>query len=295
MKKVEIPKKSGGFRTIYVQGPVEKHHYRLLGHELAKFYEKNEALPELAHGFVEGRSPISNAQKHISKKFTLTIDLKNFFDTVTEDLLKKAGVSENQAKRACYDGAARQGLSSSPAAANCAAIPLDRLILEAIKSFNSGDEVIYTRYADDLTFSSDTIEVLLLLRDKIVPEAVKECGFTINPKKTRIQSASYGRRIITGIAVDDKIYATKKQRKLLRAMKHNLQKFKRLLSFLLWTDQYLWFAVLLEINRKNFAKHNGLKEWCELKPPTRSLGGKCVVTATIDKTERFFKLQPGEE
>lgn len=291
MQKINIPKKRGGFRTIYVQGPYEKHNYRILGYELAEFYEKHAVSPEIAHGFVEGRSPVSNAQKHINKKFTLTIDLKNFFDTVTEEHLKKVGIPEKMAQQACYDGATRQGLSSSPAAANCAAILLDRLIVDTLK-IRDGEfsDVIYTRYADDLTFSSDHIEKLLFLRVK-VPELVKEAGFKVNPQKTRIQSAKYGRRIITGVAVDDKIYATKKQRKLLRSMKYNLKRFKDLLAFLIWTKHYLWFSILLEVNRKNFSKYLGLSEWCKLKSPTKSMGGKCLVTSVMHKTNEAFELK----
>lgn len=286
MKKVQIPKKSGGTRTIYVQGPTEKHKYRLLGQELSEFYEKNEAAPNLAHGFVQGRSPVSNALCHTNKKYTLTIDLKNFFDTVTPKHLQIAGVDNEKSEKVCIDGATRQGLSSSPAAANCAAIPLDKLILKTILAEKM--DVVYTRYADDMCFSSDKIEDLLLLKDK-VPELVKIAGFEVNLKKTRIQSSNFGRRIITGIAVDDKIYATKNQRKILRAAKHNVFKLKRLLFYLVQSKNHLWFAILLEINRKNISKYLGMKEWCLLKPPTKSLGGKCYTTMVNAKTKDAFK------
>lgn len=281
MKKIEIPKKSGGTRTIYVQGPHEKHNYRLLGYKLSEFHQKSE-VANVSHGFIEGRSPISNAQQHINKKFTLTIDLKNFFDTITQNHLIRAGVNIEDAKKACYDGATRQGLSSSPAAANCAAIPLDKLIIQEINP-----DIVYTRYADDMSFSSDNLQNLLKIRDKI-PELVKQCGFEINPKKTRIQSSNYGRRIITGVAVDDKIYATKKQRHILRAMKHNLTKLNKLLQFLLWTKNFLAFAVVLEINWKNISKYKGMSEWGKLKAPTKSYSGKYISTFTAEQTKSAF-------
>ncbi len=112
MKTTQIPKKSGGFRTIYVQGTVEKHNYRYKGQLLAEFYEKHGT--GVAHGFIRGKSPISNAKQHLNKKFTLTVDLKDFFDSVTPNHLMKAGVDYDLANESCYDGAARQGLSSSP-------------------------------------------------------------------------------------------------------------------------------------------------------------------------------------
>lgn len=291
MRTVKIPKKSGGKRTIYVQNPWEKHNYRYYGQQLAEFYEKNGN--GVAHGFVSGKSPVTNAQAHIGKKFTLSFDLKDFFDTVTKDHLIRAGVDEELAKRVCYNGATRQGLSSSPTAANCAAIPLDKKIENAIIS-NKGEnffverDIVYTRYADDLTFSSDNLESLIWLRDKIVPGIVKECGFVLNDKKTRIQSSKFGRRIITGVAVDDNVYPRRKQRKILRAATYNIKKLNNLLSFLVWVGKFSLFALILEINRKNVSKYLGLKEWCKLKQPTKSLGGKLISTAIRVRTKEAF-------
>lgn len=279
MKLINIPKKSGGTRLICIQGPHEKHNYRYLGYRLAEFHEKNTPDSNICHGFVEGKSPISNAQQHINKNFTLTVDLKDFFDSVTPEHLIRAGVDTDLANKVCYLGTTKQGLSSSPAAANCAAIPLDRKILGVIPS-----GVTYTRYADDLSFSCDNLQVLVSLRD-ILPRLVEDVGFKINPKKTRIQSSKFGRRIITGVAVDDNIHPTRKQRKILRAARHNLSRLIKLLSFLLWTDQLLMFALLLEVNRKMISQFVGLKEWCKLKQPTKSFGGKLFTTAVIVRTK----------
>lgn len=281
MKSLQIPKKSGGFRTIYVQGPVEKHNYRYKGQLLAEFYEKNGT--GAAHGFVSGKSPVSNAKKHLNKKFTLTVDLKDFFDSVTPDHLIKAGVDCELAKGVCYEGSARQGLSSSPAAANVAAIPLDKDIETVIP-----DRVTYTRYADDLTFSSDYVTDLTYLK-RIIGKIIERNGFTINNKKTRIQSSAFGRRIITGIAVDEKINATKKIRKNLRSAKHNMGKLLKLLNFLNSVNLTKFSGLLLELNRKNLHKLTGLNEWVKLKEPTKSLGGKLITTAINIRTAEAFK------
>ena len=282
MKKIEIPKKSGGKRTIYVQGPNEKRKFRLLGYKMASFFNKNGE--NIAHGFVEGRSPVSNAICHLNKKYTLSFDLKDFFDTVTPEHLKRAGVSEELAGQVCYEGSTKQGLSSSPSAANVAAIPLDKSI---IQSFPPENDIIYTRYADDMCFSSDNINILLELRKKI-PELTQNAGFKINEKKTRIQTSKFGRRIITGIAVDDKIYPLKKQRKKLRAIKHQLTKLYSFATIINITKQFLLFAVILEINRKKISQYIGLKEWCKLKTPTESLGGKLYTTMVSENTKKAF-------
>lgn len=284
MKLVKIPKKSGGKRTICVQGPHEKHKYRYIGYQLAQFYEKNTPDQNICHGFVEGRSPVSNARQHLNKQFSLSLDLKDFFDTVNPALLFKAGVKATLANGACYLGTTKQGLSSSPAAANCAALPMDKKILEIIWQKN----IIYTRYADDLTFSSDNLQDLLILRDDKLPPLIKECGFYINDKKTRIQSAKFGRRIITGIAIDNDIYPTRKQRKTLRAARYNVRKLFNLLSFLLWTNQFMLFALLLETNRKMISRFVGLKEYCKMKLPTKSCKGKLLTTYVNIQTNKIF-------
>ncbi len=288
MKTLEIPKKSGGTRKIYVQGPKEKYNYRYKGYQLAEFYEKHGT--NSAHGFRQGKSPVSNAAQHLNKKYSLTIDLKDFFDTITPKHLIDAGVSLDLANGVCYEGSTKQGLSSSPSAANCAAIPLDKKIHAYISSHNSiyPDKIVYTRYADDLTFSCDRVESLIWLRDKIVPEAVKDCGFEINKKKTRVQSSGFGRRIITGVAVDDKINPRRKQKRILRAAAHNMKKLQKLLSFLVFTNQLMGFVLVLESNRKNISKFIGLREWCKLKEPTKSLDGKLFQTAVKVRTAQAF-------
>lgn len=190
------------------------------------------------------------------------------------------------ANKVCYDGATRQGLSSSPAAANVAAIPLDKEIAVILP-----ENSVYTRYADDLTISSDSISDLMILRERI-PVLVEKCGFKVNNKKTRIQSSQFGRRIITGIAVDDKITATKKIRKNLRAAKHNFGKTIRLLSFLNNIKLHKFAGLLAELNRKNILKLKGLNEWCQLKQPTKSCEGKLFKTAVIVRTKEAFKDTP---
>lgn len=219
MKKIQIPKKNKKeFRTIYVQNKGwEKKKYRSLALILEDFYFTN-LNSEVVQGFMPGRNCVTNAAKHASMTYTLTVDIKDFFDNVTETHLTNVGVSKILAKECMYDGRARQGLSSSPMAANIAAHLLDKDILDIIKD----TDCVYTRYADDLSISSNDITRIKLLREtlKII---VGKYGFAINPKKTRIQSARYGRRIITGIAVDDECHPTRSNKRKLRALKHKLK------------------------------------------------------------------------
>jgi len=144
MHVVKIPKRDGRFRTIYVPDEEEKKMLRELLPDLNRRAEA--AAGETVHGFIPGRSPVSNALRHVGKAYTVTIDLEDFFDTVTEQKLKGKLAGEVLLK-VVVDGAARQGLPTSPAVANIAAADMDRAFLRWIEK--SGKAIVYTRYADD--------------------------------------------------------------------------------------------------------------------------------------------------
>lgn len=248
MHILTIPKGPGTFRTIYAPNETEKaacrrHDYYLAG--LACAHD-----PEgVQHGFTEGRSPVTNARVHIGFRHTLSFDLKDFFDTVTpahvlpmlNDGPTQMGLPGHVLRRdqilaACfYQGAARQGLPSSPALANLAASGMDADLLALRSSmfdvqrsmFRSPARFrpfVYTRYADDLTFSFDHPDVGRVLRER-VPEIVQAHGFAINPAKTQGQSAAAGRRHITGVAVDERgLHPPREIKRRLRAARHQLQR-----------------------------------------------------------------------
>jgi RNA-directed DNA polymerase len=71
----EIPKKSGGVRQLYAPHPDLKAWQRTALKALAEFYEPH---PD-AHGFLKGRSIVSNAAIHVGQPLVLNIDLKDFF------------------------------------------------------------------------------------------------------------------------------------------------------------------------------------------------------------------------
>lgn len=242
MRIVKIPKGRGRFRTIYIPDEDRMRELRaIVGKIAAK--AKRADTNSVAHGFMRGRSPVTNALAHIGHRFTLAMDLSDFFDSVTPD--KVAGrLSKEEIGLVMVDGAARQGLPTSPAVANIAALPMDKAILKSIRK--NGWGVIYTRYADDLSFSFDDEGIIEDLQAAVV-QIVKRCGFNINERKTKLLDQRHGRRIITGVAVDDEgIFPPRAVKRRLRAALH----------------------------QKNADKARGLKEWCKLKPPrTRVSGG----------------------
>lgn len=216
MKKFKIKKRSGGFREIYAPNKSEKKVFiNILKNEL---YQKQIDFP-CAHGFLPDKNIITNAEPHINKKLTISMDLSNFFDTVTIDKVGKK--LSNKVKETCFiDGAARQGLPTSPMIANIIFVEADKKISEELLKIDS--EIVFTRYADDLSISLNDCD-----KDKskkiidTITTIVKRSGFKINEKKTRLQYATSGRREICGVLVDEKsVHTSRRFKHKLRAVKH---------------------------------------------------------------------------
>lgn len=241
MQIFKISKKNGSFRTIYAPNPEEKSHLRWCldhGGITREAEKKMEASGNIQHGFRPGRSAVTNAQQHRNFNYTLCFDLSDFFDSVTPQHVPEFAT----VLYVWQDGAARQGLPTSPALANMAACGMDMAILDMFKierRLSIHDKIIYTRYADDLAFSfnlPDTAEWLT----RSIPELVEKHGFKINPAKTHIQCAKAGVRYVTGVGIDgSKLRPSRDVRRRLRAARHQGRN---------------WEA-------------RGLEEWCKLKLP----------------------------
>ena len=229
MRIFNIPKKSGGTRRIYAPSPDEKAILRDLLSELTATVEPLDCW----HGFTLGRGPLTNAQAHQGFPFTLCFDLSDFFDSCRRDLPALAAFADARWDACFPDGAAGQGLPTSPMLANIAAMGMD-------KDFQSlvGAHAVYTRYADDLTFSSDSKACLETVRERAAA-IVEKHGFQLNPRKTKFQDARFGRRVITGLAVDGECHVTRATKRKLRAASH----------------------------RGHEQQIEGLEEWAKLVPP----------------------------
>lgn len=241
-KIIKIPKKSGGHRTIAVPRYDYKRELRMT---LPKLHSLAAEVcdEKIVHGFMIGKSPVTNAMAHVGYKWSVCFDLADFFDTVTDD---KVAPHCNRIPSACFYSmfqckVAAQGLPTSPLVANIAAAPMDEAIQKAVAPRG----IRYTRYADDLTFSGNNEEDIPFVLQE-VPKIVEAHGFKVNPKKTHVQHSKAGRRIITGVAVDaNGIHPTRAVKRKLRAAKH----------------------------KKRAPQARGLEEWMKLKAPSGNPSG----------------------
>lgn len=267
MKLIRIPKRNGTFRTIYVPSKPEKAACRCWLEDVAGAARMAD-LRDVMHGFTAGRSPVTNATAHRARHYSLCFDLENFFDSVTRAHIQEPLFAQQDFTDTCFvDGAARQGLPTSPAIANLAAAPMDNEII-SLRSAGRFGSFVYTRYADDLTFSFDLESIGLMLQRQI-PVIARRHGFRINESKTRWQCSVAGARHITGIAVASaSIRPTREVKRRLRAAEHALKTgnigrrtLLKLMTKHRGRDTKRSFRTLLK------AQAEGLAEWIKLKPP----------------------------
>ena len=236
----EIPKRSGGKRTISAPKPKLAQVQRwLLQNIVARLPVEADA-----HGFVDGRSVVSNARPHVGRRLVLNLDLESFFPSITfprvRGLLQSVGYSpsistviallctECPRVKMTYDGTAYyvavadralpQGACTSPGLSNAIATRLDR----RLRGLAAKAGWTYTRYADDLTFSSQDFDSLAGFWAS-ARHVIEDEGFRINRKKGRVQRANR-RQEVTGIVVNQKVGLPRRDVRRLRAILHNAEK-----------------------------------------------------------------------
>jgi retron-type reverse transcriptase len=235
-----IPKRSGGERVILAP----KRDLKALQRKALTEIIGKAPVARAAHGFVPGKSIVTNARAHVGKKVILKLDLKDFFPSVTfarvRGMLIALGYpfavaatlallcTEYEREPFTRDDKQYfisvgprylvQGAPTSPALANLVAWQLDRRLtgLAAKRGFT------YTRYADDLVFSGDDETQVRHLRI-ITRKIIEDEHFTVNQAKTRIAKQS-ARQVVTGLVVNDAVGTPRDVRRRLRAILHHAEK-----------------------------------------------------------------------
>lgn len=220
-RKFEIPKRSGGKRIISAPYPtlLECQSW-IYANILTKI-----KIHSSAHGFTFKKSIITKSKLHVGQNHFLKIDLKDFFPSITMNqvitIFKSLGythkVSFYLAALCCYDDVLPQGAPTSPMLSNIVAKGLDNRLLKFSKKF----DLKYTRYADDLAFSGDSIPVKHI---EYISKIINSCGFIVNEKKTILQQEKH-KRIVTGISIaEDVIKVPRAYKRKLKLEIHCIRK-----------------------------------------------------------------------
>ncbi len=223
----EIPKKSGGTREILAPCDSLRILQQKLNHIMSLIYKPKFVV----HGYVKDRGIISNAKQHLKKSYVLNFDIKDFFPSI--NLGRVMGVLKSFfgmgdaaatviANICCYNNTLPQGAPTSPILSNMICFQLDKEMQLIAKQH----QCVYTRYADDLTFSTkkkDFPKSIAYLGDscvhlgKKVLTIIENNGFKVNHGKTRLHS-KYQHLGVTGITVNEKLNVQRQYIKKVRAI-----------------------------------------------------------------------------
>jgi len=166
---------------------------------------------------------LTNAQAHQNSKHILNVDIKSFFDSITTaqvaNVFHSLGYSETGsltlAALTTKDGAAPTGAPTSPMIANA----ILKLLDSQLAMFAGAQNVIYTRYADDLTFSSN--EWIGDGFAAFVAKHVEAHGFKLNTEKTKFMGPG-DRKEVTGLVTNSGLNTTKEWRNWARGYLHQV-------------------------------------------------------------------------
>lgn len=230
-KSFTIPKRRGGIREIHA--PIRK--WRNLQRKLAYILTLKYKPKACAYGFVKDKNILGNASMHIKKSEILNIDLKDFFTQFhfgrIVGMLKAKPYSLGEeaaitiAQIACLKGVLPQGAPTSPILTNMLCSPLDNQLMQFAKKHG----LIYTRYADDITFSSFSksisenivfsIDNKLCLAESLGKIFTKN-NLLINNEKISLKS-KFRRQEVTGIVVNRFPNIKREYYKNIRALLNN--------------------------------------------------------------------------
>ena len=248
-KIFQIPKRNGGQRTI--KAPIDA--LKLLQHRLSDLLQDcvdeintaNLRKDRTAHGFKRKRSIITNARQHRHRRWVFNLDIEDFFPSINfgrvrgfllknRDFELHEDVATVIAQIACHENSLPQGSPCSPVISNLIAHLLDMRLVKLASEAGC----TYSRYADDLTFSTNkkefpaNIAVWGVTKDSAshlwlpgdgLQKVIERTGFRINAKKTH-QMYRTSRQDVTGLIVNKKINVRWEYRHTVRAMVHSLVK-----------------------------------------------------------------------
>ena len=235
-KVYKIPKRTFGFRTIAQPTPAVK----IIQKKIIALLSNDVDIHSSATAYVEGKSIKDNALHHAKSEFILKVDLENFFNSITPKILFKALKKQNISlsnqdihvleqflfwnisKKVNGKLVLSVGAPSSPFVSNVVMFSFDK----RMSKICSKNNILYTRYADDLTFSTKKKGVLFNHLNEIRNLLKKEFGakLTLNESKTVFTSKAHNRHV-TGVTItnNNKLSLGRDKKRYISALIH---KFK---------------------------------------------------------------------
>lgn len=230
-----IPKSAGGLREIHSPPPL----IRSMQSRLLRCIEAlTEPRPQ-AHGFTRERSVKTNARAHLGAHWLLNLDLLDFFPSIHFGRVRgvflarpfycSPSVASVLSQLCCYRGILPQGAPTSPAISNVVCRGLDR----DLARFARAHDCRYTRYADDITFStvrdrlhSDLVVSPSPLERPVLGDDLLRLltahGFKLNAAKTRLRGRAE-RQAVTGVVINQKLNVPRAFVRNIRSILHDCE------------------------------------------------------------------------
>lgn len=231
----EIKKRKSGTRLIIAPNSGIKFIQENLSNFLLNIYPTKKCV----NGYVKDKGIRNNALIHIRRKYIINIDLKDFFPSINFGRVRGIfksypfnfddTISTALAQICCYKGFLPQGAPTSPIISNFICRKLDNKLMD----LSQKGRFVYSRYADDITFSTNIIPIpkeigtiennVLVLSDEL-SNIINNNGFRINSSKTRFAS-KFNRQEVTGLIVNKFPNVKRNYIRHVRAMLHAWEKY----------------------------------------------------------------------
>ena len=226
---VEIPKRSGGTRELSIPSSELKKTQKMLARTFER--EIGGKVHKVANAYVKGRNTVTNAVPHLGCAVLIKLDIKDFFPSVTRDMLQPLlwhfAYREPKALERILDlcmigDGLPQGAPTSPILSNLVLRDFDVRAYQLANLMGAK----YTRYADDLTFS--IVEADPTAARKIVAAVramLAEYGFELNDKANKLKILrGHQAQEVCGITLNSgKPTISKKRRREVRAARHAIE------------------------------------------------------------------------
>jgi RNA-directed DNA polymerase len=235
-KTFEISKRSGGTREISMPTTPLKIIQQKLNQVLQCVYKPRPPV----YSFIHNRDIVKNAKNHLRRQYVLNIDLKDFFPSITFPRVRGLFIAKpynlNQAvatilaQICCFDSKLPQGAPTSPIVSNMICAKLDNELQRLARKYNCR----YTRYADDITFSTQELVFPTALayndaKGKLevgdeLKHIIHQNWFDVNPDKVRLRKRNVC-QVVTGLIVNESLNVRSQYVRQIRAMLHAWEKY----------------------------------------------------------------------
>lgn len=223
-REFSVPKRSGG--TRHISAPDRG--TRELQRAIARRILGRSPIHSAVLGFERGRSTVDHARRHSGQAVVVRMDIEDFFGSTAADRVRRyfrhvwdADAAALLMRLTTHNGSLPQGAPTSPSLSN----RLNRRLDARLAAFAHSRQAVYSRYADDITFSlstddARTVHALIRFTDKVVTQA----GYRLHRRRKLHVRRRHERQLVGGLVVNDAPRLPRERRRWLRAVEHRAAK-----------------------------------------------------------------------